>query len=209
MAEESSKDIRLAVTPRFMELRDGLDSIMKEIESDSHRATAVVAGAFVQERLLHAISGRLQDNKLYNELFTPGRAIGDFGTQINLGYLMGVYTKAAKRELDTIRKLRNDFAQKMEVNNFETQKISAICANLKIWETVRIIADVTKFKSGGQLEITIGQYDGELNNEIFTILDERKDNLSAKDRYTRSCMFYVSAFSLIKHQPIQLPAPIF
>ena len=210
MSDELVKGIGFTAKPRFIELRDGLDSIMKEIESDSHRATAVVAGAFVQERLLHAIRGRLiQDDKLCDEIFMPGRAIGDFGAQINLGYLMGIYTKAAQRELYSIRKLRNDFAHNMEVNDFETQKISALCANLKIWETVRIIVNTTKFKSGGEFEITIGHYDGELNNEIFSITDERKDNLSAKERYTRACMFYVTAFSLIKHRPIQIPAPIF
>jgi hypothetical protein len=183
---------------------------MKEISSESHRSTAVVAGAFVQGRLLQVLRGRFaQDDKLFNELFMPGRAIGDFGAQINLGYLMGVYTKAAKKELDTIRRIRNDFAHNMEVNDFEAQRIFALCENLKLWESVRVIVDATKFKSDMEFEITIGHYDGEITGDIFSILDESKENLSAKERYTRACMFYVSVFGIFKHQPLQLPPLVF
>jgi hypothetical protein len=79
----------------------------REMEG-SHRATAVVGGAFVEEHLTHVLKSRMvKDAKVSDEMFAPSRAFGDFGAKVDLGYLIGLYSKRAHKELTTIRRIRN------------------------------------------------------------------------------------------------------
>ena len=196
------------IAPRFMEVTDGLDEVLKEIHADSPRATAIVAGTFVQDRLIEVIKSRLvQNDNTFRELFGPGRAIGDFSTQIDLGLLLRIYTAVAQKELHTIRRIRNDFAHRMTAKTFDEQRTSALCANLKLWEAVKIVIDATNVRSGGEFNVTIGHYDGELNENIFYVINANPENLSARKRYITACLFYVSAFDIIKHQSPQLSHP--
>jgi hypothetical protein len=49
----------------------------------------------------------IQDEKIQKETFSPGRAIGNFGIKINLGYLMYLYADVARKEPETIKNIRN------------------------------------------------------------------------------------------------------
>jgi hypothetical protein len=64
------------------------------------------------------------------ERFAPGRTFGNFGAKIDLGYLIGVYSKQAYKELTTIRRIRNDFAHQLEVNSFDRDDMRDRCRNL-------------------------------------------------------------------------------
>jgi hypothetical protein len=69
---------------------DVVDSVMDEIDFGGDRAAAIVGAAFVEDHLTHYIRSKMvSDNALQNKLFAPGAVFGDFGTKINLGYLMG------------------------------------------------------------------------------------------------------------------------
>jgi hypothetical protein len=97
-----------------------LRQVEEEMEGLSHRAAAVVGGAFVEEHLTHVLQSRMvRDEKVIEKRFAAGRAFGDFGAKIDLGYLIGVYSKQAYKELTTIRRIRNDFAHQLEVNSFD------------------------------------------------------------------------------------------
>ena len=88
---------------------------VKEEMEGSHRATTVVGSVFVEEHLTLLLKSRMvKDEKVTKERFAPGRAFGDFGAKVGLGYLIGLYTKGAHKELTTIRRIRNDFAHRFE-----------------------------------------------------------------------------------------------
>jgi hypothetical protein len=79
----------------------------------------VVAGAFVEDYLTDVIKSRIvKDQKTVENMFDPGRACGDFGVKLNLGYLLGIYSDQVRKELDTIRWIRNRFAHRLDVNRF-------------------------------------------------------------------------------------------
>ena len=71
----------------------------------------------------------VKDEKVTKERFAPGRAFGDFGAKVGLGYLIGLYTKGAHKELTTIRRIRNDFAHQFELNSFDRPDIRGRCEN--------------------------------------------------------------------------------
>jgi hypothetical protein len=98
-----------------------------------HRATAVVGGAFVEEHLTHVLKSRMvKDAKVAHEMFAPGRACGDFGAKVNLGYLIRLYSKRAHKELTTIRLIRNHFAHQIKLNSFDRDDIRDLCQNLTL-----------------------------------------------------------------------------
>src|SRR5262245_14762304 len=82
---------------------------IKEIDkTKSDRAAAIVAATFVEDHLTRLLRRNLeQDDKLLDQLIRPGGPLGDFGVKIDLGHLMGLYSKPAWKELDTIKRVRN------------------------------------------------------------------------------------------------------
>jgi hypothetical protein len=87
---------------------------VKDEMQGSDRANAVVGGAFVEDHLTYFLKSKMvEDKKVTDEMFMPGRAFGDFGAKVALGYLIGGYSKRAHRELNIIRRIRNNFAHEI------------------------------------------------------------------------------------------------
>jgi hypothetical protein len=85
-----------------------------EIQAGSHRATAVVAAAFVEDYLTDLLKSRMvKDKKTVGKIFDTHGACADFGVKLNIGYLMGIYSDRARKELDTIKDIRNRFAHRL------------------------------------------------------------------------------------------------
>jgi hypothetical protein len=116
-----------------------LQKVIDEIGTGSHRASAVVAGAFVEEHLTLLLTSRMaRDERLETQMFRTGGALADFGVKINLGFFLGLYSKKGWKELDTIRRIRNEFAHKIEIDSFKQQPVKDWCANLQLWKMIKI-----------------------------------------------------------------------
>jgi hypothetical protein len=84
-------------------LHELLRQVKEEMEG-SHRATAVVGTAFVEEHLTYVLNSRIvNDKEITDKMFAPGRACGDFGAKVDLGYLLGVYSKQAQLKKKELR----------------------------------------------------------------------------------------------------------
>jgi hypothetical protein len=123
----------------YMSKKEGAEirEAIREIErSPSDRAAAIIAGAFVEDHLTTAIQVRMhQDRKILQDIFRPSGPLGNFGTKIALAFLMGIYSGKARRELDTIRVIRNEFAHKLASRDFSNQRIAALTNGLKLVDT--------------------------------------------------------------------------
>lgn len=166
-------------------------------ESGSHRAMAVIAGAFVEDHLTDLIKSRMiKDEKIHKEMFSPGRAFGDFGVKINLGYLMGLYSSAALKELDTIKYIRNSFAHRIDIHDFRQRNIRDKCNNLHLWQEIKIKMrrdPITK-----NLMITIGK-DVDKDEQELPLVDlvMEQTPIDPSEIYLTSCRFYVAAFACL------------
>ncbi len=173
-----------------------LQAVLDEIDTGSHRATALVAGAFVEEHLTLLIRDRIQrDSKMEDEMFRPGGPIGDMGIKINLGYFLGLYTKVARKELDTIRRIRNKFAHSIEMDNFNKSPVKEWCMNLNRWTKVKILAGSGSSKKDLTLSMEEGEYKGH-KPPLVRIKDGGSEK-NPYDRYLVACEFYVGMFTIL------------
>jgi hypothetical protein len=191
-----------------------LFDLTREIEGGSPRAVAVVAAAFVEEHLTKLIRSRLIKDKIkskvdpHKEMFRPGGPLGDFGNKNSLDYLMGFITKVAWQELDIIRKVRNEFAHKVEVNRWNIQNVSTLCASLVLWERLKIKLRRSDTAKSGALTLLMGENVADDEQE-FPMIDliDKEPPLLANERYVAACKFYVAAFSIMIHEEYTIPTP--
>lgn len=107
--------------------------VIQELENESDRSAIIIGSSIVETHLTAALKSNLHHNpKIFEELFNPGRAIGDFGTKIQLGHVLGLYKISSYNDLKIIRRLRNDFAHNLDYKGFDDQKVKNRIQNIKI-----------------------------------------------------------------------------
>jgi hypothetical protein len=115
-------------------LQDATDkAIVSEIGAQSDRGAMIIAGSFLETRLMQTIIMRLDPNATGDQLgkmFKGTNPLATFSAKIDVGALLQIYPAEAKDLLHRIRELRNDAAHETSPISFETQKIAAKCANL-------------------------------------------------------------------------------
>ncbi len=95
------------------ELRDKfLDRLHKELDKETDRSIVIVAGALLDEALKEIIKACLlpavkRENCVFSSSNSP---ISSFSSRINLCYQLGLISQLMQRDLNIIRKMRNDFA---------------------------------------------------------------------------------------------------
>lgn len=108
-------------------------AILQEIEHQTDRGAALIATAYLEERLVDAIKARLvQDKNIESAFFKGIGPLANFSARIDLGYLLGIYEKKAHRLFLTVKDIRNRFAHRAEPLEFTTQKINDLCRNVDI-----------------------------------------------------------------------------
>jgi hypothetical protein len=96
----------------------------QEIEAASDRITAIVSAAFIEERLADAIKNRLlHDTKQLKNFFDPDGAMGTYDAKVALGYLLNIYIDETRRNLDAVGKIRNRFAHRPRIVNFDHKEL--------------------------------------------------------------------------------------
>ncbi|MDD2734074.1 MAG: MltR family transcriptional regulator [Desulfuromonadaceae bacterium] len=105
--------------------------VRRALREESDRGCALFAAAYLDtalEALLKAsfVEGR----KAEGELFEGTAPLSSFSAKIKLAYFLGIISDQCRRDLDTIRKIRNDFAHDATIISFETRSIADRCHNL-------------------------------------------------------------------------------
>jgi hypothetical protein len=180
---------------------------MAEIESGSDRAAAIVAAACVEDQLGGALqAGMERDESVLREVFRSSGPLGSFSAKISLGYLLGLYEKDMKKELDTIKEIRNLFAHRREAKGFDSQRTRDLASNLSISQTLDIFTPTPSeptrtddLKKGDVVWIALGMRDATSRvggASLLPVLSPGK-SLSPRERYTRACQFYVSYLFMV------------
>jgi len=112
--------------------KDELDALNAELGHGSDRACALIAAATVESFLTNAILLKLEniDDKTVKKLKNQNGALSGFFSKIYLGYTLGLYDKATRDDLETIRNIRNAFAHASRPISFLNEEVSAACDNL-------------------------------------------------------------------------------
>jgi hypothetical protein len=176
--------------------RATFENTVKEIEEGSERASAIVAGAFVDEHLTHAIKARLASNDgIIKEMFRSSGPLGSFSSRIHLGFLLHLYSEPAWKELDTIKKIRNEFAHRLDTRSFAVERVRDLANNLKLSDTAEFHIATIKSATGTEtkFEILLGEKPG---NRASVPLIEPTANPTPRERYIRACKLFIGVFSL-------------
>jgi DNA-binding MltR family transcriptional regulator len=109
---------------------------LKQLDKDSDRALGITCAAFLDEALADCLNKHfLQSSSDLRErvemLLKPGQALNAFATRIDVGWVLGIYGKAARSDMARIRDIRNLFAHKVEIYSFTDPEIAKHCDQLK------------------------------------------------------------------------------
>ncbi|MBP2699540.1 hypothetical protein [Photobacterium lucens] len=95
------------------------------LQSESDRGAVLVASSMIEEALKNLLIAKLvPSSKNQDPLFNGGNApLGTFSSKIEMTYRLGLIRREWKELLNIFKKLRNDFAHNVEVNNFKIPKV--------------------------------------------------------------------------------------
>jgi len=115
-------------------LSESREEIIAEIEDQTDRAAALVAFAFLEDRLTETLIAKMKnrDSEIVSRMFKGIGPLGTFAAKNDLAFSLGLYPKSVHRELITIKDIRNKFAHAAERVTFESQAIKALCMNLSL-----------------------------------------------------------------------------
>lgn len=117
------------------ELREPLGEIVEfriALQSESDRATALMAAAFLEDYLAKLISKfMINDPSVGREIFTHNGALGTFSAKIDLAYMLALISPSVRKDLHLLRKIRNDFAHTAKPLQFTEHRIKSRCEELK------------------------------------------------------------------------------
>lgn len=114
---------------------DGEVAAIKELNTVSDRAAAIVGGTLLESRLEHALRRRFHENEqIHKTMFANSGPLGSFSAKNKLCFLIGLVGHEGWQDIDTIIRIRNAFAHDINASGFDTQSIKALCANLKLVE---------------------------------------------------------------------------
>jgi hypothetical protein len=182
----------------------GIRSLMAELENGSDRSAVISAAACVEDQLTEIFKALLEkDEGVFQQLFCAGGALGSFSSKIALGYLLGLYDLSMKRELETIKSIRNIFAHEQRAQDFGFGRCRDLANNLCVSEKLEFYMPslvsplaAKEPKVGDEVWLAIGLREafGSRDEGPTSILPELSQGqiLTPRDKYLRSCKFYVA-----------------
>jgi len=98
---------------------------------ESDRGCALLAASYLDGELEALLRARLVDDaKTIETFFRPDGPLGSFSARIDMAYLLGLIGSAARRDLDLIREIRNDFGHNPSPIDFSHPAIANRCREL-------------------------------------------------------------------------------
>lgn len=110
---------------------DYFSGFLKEFQNETDRGAALVGAALLDKQLLDLLKSHLLKKKESSELLEGGTApLGTFSARIKACYCIGLITDLEHKELQLIRKIRNEFAHHTHGLTFQAEKVAALCGQL-------------------------------------------------------------------------------
>jgi DNA-binding MltR family transcriptional regulator len=95
------------------------------------RGSALIATAWLEDALSLYIRAKLRpDKKTIDDVIRPEGPLGTFSSKIKLAYLFGFIDTTAHDDLETIRKIRNEFAHVRDQIRFSDKNVKDKCKQL-------------------------------------------------------------------------------
>jgi DNA-binding MltR family transcriptional regulator len=107
--------------------QEQVGEILKELQSQTDRGTAIIAAAVMDDLLNQLITSRLIDlgSERHDSLFSRTNApLSSFSSRIEMAFALGVLSNEARLGLHLIRDVRNAFAHRIEQIQFDHPEVA-------------------------------------------------------------------------------------
>ncbi len=122
-------------------------SFRTSISSETDRGAVLMSAAYLDDKLKELIEKRLvQDKKISRRVFDLNGALGTFSSRIDFAYLLGIIPKNARRDLHTIRAIRNQFAHHASPLSYDHTKVKPLCDKLTFHGVKDVAGPDSKFR---------------------------------------------------------------
>ncbi len=116
------------VPDKLRPLAEQIFAFRQTLSPESDRGCAMMAGAFLDDRLKLLIEGSLIDEPTLKKQFLSFNGpAGTFSSRIDYAYLTSLIPKSVHSDLHLIRKIRNEFGHRIEPIDFATPEILQRC----------------------------------------------------------------------------------
>jgi hypothetical protein len=204
---ESEEDVTNLITMNEIDQKS-MESVVTELNHASDRAAGIVGAVLVEESLTNLIRSRLnRDEEIMTELLHSSAPLGAFSTKIKVGFLLGLYSADARKELITIKDIRNQYAHYI-ARSFEYESIRDKTNNLKLSESTEFWF---RAEEGKGLVLYIGPNSKPADFDVQPVVSKVDDpsKLKPRDRYIRACHFYNTALGFLANTERHNPAWFF
>ena len=109
------------------------NGVVSQFHRESDRAAAIIAVAFVDQYLQHALTAAMVKSPEIDELFDGHYApLATFAAKSKLCFAMGLISKRFLYDLSVIRNVRNHFAHHPLETSFLNAEVNRLCLSLSI-----------------------------------------------------------------------------
>lgn len=111
-----------------------LDDLLSDaIQDPNEMAAVLMIGSLLDSTLQKFILARFPrpPDDIKGDMFGSGSPLREFSSKIKIGYAMGLYGPKTRKDLDSIREVRNNFAHTLQPINFETTEVINVCKRIK------------------------------------------------------------------------------
>ena len=103
----------------------------RALTKETDRGCALFATSYLDKALSDLLYCALaHDKKIENDLFEGNAPLASFSARIKMAFYLGKISKVERRDLDLLRKIRNEFAHNANAIDFENEKIKSQCGEL-------------------------------------------------------------------------------
>jgi mannitol operon repressor len=123
---------------QWPEVIDFVRDAQAELKSGTDRGVVLVCAAIIDDLLGRLILSFLVEDRISSELMDPRRdtPLSSFSSRINAAFALGLITREERRDLHTVREIRNDFAHKLGPS-FQSNALKDKCDTLRSRITFR------------------------------------------------------------------------
>jgi hypothetical protein len=100
-----------------------ITKITNELKKESDRAAAVLAASFLETQLETLLKKVLINHKDRDLMFGAFAPLGSFSAKISVAFLIGLIPEDIYKDLNVIRKIRNEFAHKYDTLAFDLSPV--------------------------------------------------------------------------------------
>jgi len=112
---------------------DLFSKFLHEFQKETDRGASILAASMLDQKLKTILEDYLIDCKATKQLLEGFNApIGTFSSRQHLAFSLGLISEYEYRDCEIIRKIRNEFAHKFELEfSFMDNKVASLCYNLQ------------------------------------------------------------------------------